>query len=74
MIEEATAQGGLEMTERTQAPSDNQAVQRELVERGRSLPGVATLMDVYGRLSAYTDLMVNVQPSQVRNATGGNAG
>jgi hypothetical protein len=38
------------------------------------LPGVATLMDVYGRLSAYTDLMVNVQPSQVRNATGGNVG
>lgn len=60
------------MPERTETQSDNQAIQRELIERGRSLPGVATLMDVYGQLSAYTELMVNVQPSQVRNATGGN--
>ena len=60
------------MPERTGTQSDNQAIQRELIERGRSLPGVATLMDVYGQLSAYTELMVNVQPSQVRNATGGN--
>lgn len=56
----------------SEATSDNQAAQRELVERGRSLPGVATLLDVYGQLCAYTQLMVNVQPSQVRNATGGN--
>jgi hypothetical protein len=62
------------MPDCTEAQNDNQAVQRELVERSLSLPGVATLMDVYGRLSAYTDLMVNVQPSQVRNATGGNVG
>ena len=60
------------MPDQTEPEGDNQAAQRELVERGRALPGVATLMDVYGRLSAYTDLMVNVQPSQVRNATGGN--
>jgi len=60
------------MAERNQAQSDNKGAQRELMERERSLPGVATVMDVYGRLSAYTYLMVNVQPSQVRNATGGN--
>jgi hypothetical protein len=60
------------LPERAEAESENQVIQQELVERGRSLPGVATLMEVYGQLSAYTQLMVNVQPSQVRNATGGN--
>ncbi len=54
------------------ASSDNQAVQQELVERASALPGVAEVVDLYGRLSAYTRF-VNVQPSQVRNATGGNA-
>jgi hypothetical protein len=62
-----------DMPERTEARSDNQAAQRELVERGRALPGVAELLEVYGRLSAYMNVMVNVQPSQMRNATGGNA-
>ena len=52
--------------------NDNQAAQAELIERGRALPGVAELMDVYGRLTAYTNVLVNVQPSQVANATGGN--
>jgi hypothetical protein len=60
------------MTERTEQHSDNQAAQQELVERARSLPGVADVIDVFGRLSVYTQF-VNVQPSQVRNATGGNA-
>ena len=62
------------MPERPEVQTDNQAIQQELVEHGRTLPGIATLMDVYGQLSAYTQLMVNVQPSQVRNATGGNIG
>jgi hypothetical protein len=62
------------MPEHSEAQEDNQAAQRELVERARSLPGVAEVLDVYGRLSAYTNVMVNVQPSQVRNATGGNGG
>jgi hypothetical protein len=53
-------------------PSDNQAAQKEMVERARALPGVAEVVDLYGRLSTYTRF-VNVQPSQVRNATGGNA-
>lgn len=61
------------MPDSTEGPSDNQAAQRELVERGRSLPGVAELLAVYGRLTAYTNVLVNVQPSQVRNATGGNS-
>lgn len=52
--------------------SDNQAAQQEMVERARALPGVAEVVDLYGRLSAYTRF-VNVQPSQVRNATGGNS-
>lgn len=60
------------MPESAEAKSEGQVIQRELVERGRALAGVATLLDVYGQLSAYTELMVNVQPSQVRNATGGN--
>jgi hypothetical protein len=58
--------------ERTEQQSDRQQVQRDLVEQARELPGVAEVMDVYGRLAAYTNLVVNVQPSQVRNATGGN--
>lgn len=61
------------MPDSIEEPSDNQALQEELVRRGRSLPGVAELMDVYGRLTAYTSVLVNVQPSQVRNAAGGNA-
>ncbi|MGH9298868.1 MAG: hypothetical protein ACRDZT_03020 [Acidimicrobiales bacterium] len=60
------------MPESAETTSDSQAIQRELVERGRALPGVAALLDVYGRLSAYTEFMMNVRPSQVRNATGGN--
>lgn len=60
------------MAERTKPHHDNQAEQQELVEQARSLPGVAEVMDVFGRLSAYTQF-VNVQPSQMRNATGGNA-
>ena len=51
---------------------NNQAAQQELVKRARALPGVADVIDLYGHLSAYTRL-VNIQPSQVRNATGGNA-
>ena len=65
-------QGGSGMPESAETRSDRQGIQRELVERGRSLPGVAAILDVYGQLSAYTELMVNVQPSQVRNARGGN--
>ena len=53
-------------------PSDNQTAQQEMVERARALPGVAEVVDLYGHLNAYTRF-VNVQPSQVRNATGGNA-
>jgi hypothetical protein len=58
--------------ESTETLSDNQAIQQELVERGRSLPGVAEVIEVYGRLDAYTSVLVNVQPSQAKNATGGN--
>lgn len=66
-------QGDSDMAERKVGPSsDNQAAQQEMVERARALPGVAEVVDLYGRLSAYTRF-VNVQPSQVRNATGGNA-
>jgi hypothetical protein len=60
------------MAERTERKSDNQAAQQELVKQARALPGVADVVDLYGRLSAYTQF-VNVQPSQMRNATGGNA-
>lgn len=60
------------MTERREQQSDNQAAQQEMLEKARSLPGIAEVVDVFGRLSVYTQF-VNVQPSQVRNATGGNA-
>jgi hypothetical protein len=61
------------MPERTETPSENQAAQQELVRRGRALPGVAELLEVYGKLSQYSSVIANVQPSQVTNATGGNA-
>lgn len=57
----------------TQSKEDQQETQRDLVKRARALPGVAEVMDVYGRLAPYTNVLVNVQPSQVRNATGGNS-
>ena len=60
------------MSESIKAPSHNQTTQKELVERGRALPGVAAVVDVYAKLSPYTEFVVNVQSSQVRNATGGN--
>jgi hypothetical protein len=59
------------MAKRTKQHSDNQVIQQELVERGRALPGVADVIDVYGRLSMYVQV-VNAQPGQIRNATGGN--
>lgn len=62
--------GDRSMPERNE--SENQVAQQKLVEQARSLPGVAAVLDIYGRLSTYTQF-VNVQPSQVRNATGGNA-
>ncbi len=58
--------------ERTDRESHRQEAQRDLMERARALPGVADVMEVYGRLTPYTNLLVNVQLSQVRNATGGN--
>lgn len=61
------------MTER-KTQSNNQSAQQELVERARALPGVADVMDVYARLNAYTSVLINVQPSQVKSATGGNVG
>jgi hypothetical protein len=65
--------GDSDMAERkVETSSENQAAQQEMVERARALPGVAEVVDLYGRLSAYTRF-VNVQPGQVRNATGGNA-
>ena len=54
------------------AQSPGQASQRDLVEQARSLPGVAQIMDVYSQLCRYTNLVVDVQPGHVRNATGGN--
>jgi len=51
--------------------SSEQATQRELVEQGRSLPGVAAVLDVYERLRKYTEA-VKTLPPPTRNATGGN--
>ena len=50
----------------------NQAVQREMVERARALPGVADVLEVYGKLSVYSPWPMNLQPFQARNATGAN--
>jgi len=62
------------MSPQEERVSENQEAQRELVEQACALPGVAALMDVYGRLTPYTQLYMNVQANQVRNATGGNVG
>jgi len=54
--------------------SPKQAAQKELTERGRALPGVAALIDVFDKLVELVAKMsaVNVQPYQILNATGGN--
>ena len=54
--------------------SEQQAAQRELVERGRALPGVADLMEIYGNLLAGMNVVVNVWPGQAQDAIGGNVG
>jgi hypothetical protein len=51
--------------------SDNQSTQQDLAERACSFPGVSETIEVLGFLSVYLQV-VNVQPSQTRNATGGN--
>jgi len=55
--------------------SDNHSTQHDddLVERARLRPGpgVAEMIEVFGFLSVYPQI-VNVHPSQTRNATGGN--
>lgn len=52
--------------------SETQDEQRRLVERALVTPGIAEVINLYGRLSSYLRI-VNVQPSQVHNASGGNA-
>jgi hypothetical protein len=64
--------GGRLPVDRREPESERREAQRDLVERARPFPGVAEVMDVYGRLAPYTSAVVNVQPSQVRNGTGGN--
>jgi hypothetical protein len=52
---------------------NGQDAQRELVERARTLPGVADVIDLYQRLTPYTGVVSHVQQTQVlHNATGGN--
>ncbi len=62
------------MSEQDELVTDNQAAQRDLVERVRPMPGVAEVLDLYGKLTSYTTVITNVQPSQVKNATSGNIG
>lgn len=57
---------------RVKKTSDLQRDQHELVEEARRLPGVAEVLDTYGRLAPYTSVVLNTQPSQIRNATGAN--
>ena len=55
-----------------QGEVSNQEIQRKLMEQAQKLPGVADVVEVYEKLAAYTQLYMNVQPSQVKSATGGN--
>lgn len=55
-----------------EASSDRQEAQRELVEQGRSLPGVAEAIDLFTAASDLVpDLQARINPSHY--ATGGNA-
>lgn len=53
-------------------PSERQRIQRELVEEGEKLPGVATALEVYKALNPFTQV-VTYPTVQVRYATGANA-
>ncbi len=55
-----------------QGEVSNQEIQRKLMEQAQKLPGVADVVEAYEKLVAYTQLYMNVQPSQVKSATGGN--
>jgi hypothetical protein len=56
----------------TQKPTGRQATADDLLKRARQVPGVATVIDVYGELSKYVAPPNLVQTPQTRNATGGN--
>lgn len=60
------------MTEATDSGRQAQAEQADLVDRARAIPGVADVIDVYGKLTRYMRATEWAQPAQMRNATGGN--
>lgn len=55
-----------------QGEDSNQEIQLKLMDQAQDLPGVADVVEVYEKLAYYTQLYMNVQPSQVKNATSGN--
>jgi hypothetical protein len=52
--------------------SDRQTSQRELIERGMKIPGVAEAVEAYGNLTRYSVRIAQTAPT-LRYATGGNA-
>ncbi len=57
---------------RAATDTDRQSVQRELVERGRKIPGVAEAVEVYGRVQRHVGVAIGQASPKIRHATGGN--
>lgn len=57
---------------RSSKTSGRQAAQRELVERGQKIPGVAEAIEVYGKLERYAGVRIGQAVPRIRHATGGN--
>lgn len=54
-------------------PSDNQAIQRRLVEEAMKIPGVAEAVDAYGALQRHGMPYLRPGATKVRYAAGGNS-
>ncbi len=57
---------------RTRVSSANQRIQRDLVERGLKIPGVAEAMAAYGALEKHADIKIGQAPPVTRYAAGAN--
>lgn len=54
-----------------ETPSDNQLIQKRMLEEALKIPGVAAAVEVYGALQPFVPVKRDT-PTVIRVATGGN--
>lgn len=57
----------------THAAGERQATQRQLVERGMKIPGVAEALEAYAEIERFAGAASHQPRTRIRYATGGNA-